>query len=138
MPLRGCHEKPLYEDASSAVRHAGEAVQSVLCCFRERECIVDVDTKISDGILDLAVTEQNLNGSQIPRGLVDNRRLGSAQRVRAVFLRRQANGANPFVHQASILPGAEMAIRMDAAWKCEVVYAASATLKPTGLPSRLR
>ena len=50
-----------------------------LRCLRKRECIVDINTQVPHGVLDLAMPEQYLNGSEIARGLVDDRRLGSAQ-----------------------------------------------------------
>lgn len=45
------------------------------------ECdgIVDFDAKVSNGALDLGVTEQQLHRPQVTRPSVDQRRLGPAQ-----------------------------------------------------------
>lgn len=46
--------------------------------LRQSQRVFDVDAKISNRILNLGVTEQNLHGTQIPSGLVNDRRLRSA------------------------------------------------------------
>jgi hypothetical protein len=45
--------------------------------------IVCLDTQIPNGALDLPMTEKQLHRSQITRAAVDQRRFGSAKRVRA-------------------------------------------------------
>lgn len=50
---------------------------SDLCGFGELEGIFDINPEVPDGVLDLAVAEQDLHGSKIPRGLIDDRGLRS-------------------------------------------------------------
>jgi hypothetical protein len=56
-----------------------------VCAFRQMERVLDVDTKIADRALDLGVAEQDLDRPQIAGCFVDDRRLRSPQRVRAVM-----------------------------------------------------
>jgi hypothetical protein len=60
---------------------------SHLDLFRYRQRIIHLDTEVSDGALDLGVAEQELYGSQITGSAVNQRCLGSPQRVRAKDLR---------------------------------------------------
>jgi hypothetical protein len=68
---------------------ASEVAFSDLGSLRQRESVVDIYAKIPHGVLDLAEAEQDLDGSQVPCGLVDERRCGTAQRMDAIFLRRR-------------------------------------------------
>jgi hypothetical protein len=74
--------------------------------------------------------EQYLNGSEVARGLVDDRRLGSAQGMGAIFPRCQTNGGYPLVYQPRVLTRAQVAISIDAARKCEVIDRAASSPKP--------
>jgi hypothetical protein len=51
------------------------------------KCVIHLDAKIANRALDLAVPEKQLHGSQIARAAVDQRRLGSAQRMGAENMR---------------------------------------------------
>jgi hypothetical protein len=42
----------------------------------EKQSIIDIDAKIPDRVLDLTVSQQNLNRAQIAGGLVDHRGFG--------------------------------------------------------------
>ena len=48
------------------------------------ERVIDLDSEIADRALDLRVAQQELNRAQISRFLIDQRRLGPAERMRAV------------------------------------------------------
>ncbi len=89
-----------------------------------------MDTPLPHRVLDLAMPEQYLNSMKVPRGLVDDRRLGSAQGMGAIFLRCQTDGSDPFVNQPRILTRAQVAISVDAARKREVIDRAASSLKP--------
>jgi hypothetical protein len=52
------------------------------------------------------VPKQNLDSAEISSRLVDNRRLGSAQRVGAIIFAGKSDSRDPFVNKASVLPGA--------------------------------
>ena len=51
------------------------------------ERILYVDAEIANGALDLRVAEQNLHSAQVACLLIDDGRLGSAQRMGPVILR---------------------------------------------------
>jgi hypothetical protein len=67
---------------------ASRGVRSVLNFgeFCEGERVSYVDAKIAHSALDFCVAEEDLNGPQVARLLVDNGRLGSTQRVGPVFV----------------------------------------------------
>lgn len=76
------------------------------------------------------MTEQDLDGAQVASRPVDDRRLGSAKRVRAIFAAHQTNPGYPFVDKPGILPGAEMTTVINPAWKDVIVHSAAPSLKP--------
>jgi hypothetical protein len=53
----------------------------------EGERVLHVDAQIANGAFDLRVAEQDLHGAQVPRLLIDDGRLGSAQRMGPVIFR---------------------------------------------------
>ena len=54
--------------------------------LRQRQCVLDINAKVADSALNLGVTEQDLHGSQIAGGFVDDRGLRPAERMRAIVL----------------------------------------------------
>lgn len=52
----------------------------------QQQSVLHVDTKISDRVLDLGVTEQDLDGADVARRLLDHGRLRATERVSAIFL----------------------------------------------------
>lgn len=99
-------------------------------CLAERGDVFDVNTKIADGAFDFGVSQQDLNGAQIARGLVNDRRLGPPNRVSAILLDLEADAADPLVDKTSILPHAHVPHVVISAGKDEVVQRAPAALKP--------
>jgi hypothetical protein len=89
--------------------------------FRKLQGVFDVDTEISNGALNLRMTDQDLDGSQIARRLVNDRGFGIPERVRSVFPRLKSDASDPFVDQPSILPRAHFASIVVTAWKDVVV-----------------
>jgi hypothetical protein len=59
------------------------------------ERAVDLDAEIADGALELRMPEEQLDGSQVARLLVDLRRLRPTHRVRAVGGAVQPGALNP-------------------------------------------
>jgi hypothetical protein len=57
----------------------GVASPSDFDFLREFERIVDLDSEITNGTLDLGVTEQQLHGAQVAGSPVDDHRLGPPQ-----------------------------------------------------------
>jgi len=65
---------------------------------------------------------------QIARGFVDDRCLGPAERVRAAILTPQSDCRHPRVHEACVLPGANMVRMVGAAGEGVVIR-----IRPMGL-----
>jgi hypothetical protein len=91
--------------------------------------VLDIDAEIAHGAFDLCVTQQNLHRAEVARLLVDDGRLGSPERMRAVILSSQADPCDPLVHEPSILPGADVTGLIDPAGKDEVGERAASTFQ---------
>jgi len=76
------------------------------------ESVVDLDAEVPHSAFELRMTKQQLHGSQIPGSPIDERRLRTPDRVRAVRRRIKADLFDPTVHNASVLPRAEVRRRM--------------------------
>ena len=113
-----------------APRQGRGAIDSNLGVFGESKRVFNVYPEIAHGILDLAMTEQDLNGSKVAGGSVDDRRLRSAQGMCAILALHQADSRYPFIDQSSILSGAEMSVMINPAWKNVVVHRATPPVKP--------
>ena len=70
--------------ADVVVLTAGEGSSSDFGGFRQRQCVIDINTQVSNGVLDFTVSEQQLDRPQAARGLVDEGRLCAAKRMGAV------------------------------------------------------
>jgi hypothetical protein len=101
-----------------------------LCAFSERERILDVDAQIPNGALDFRVAEQDLHGAQVGRLFVDDRGLGSSQRMRPVVRRPQSDSGHPLINEPCILPGADMVGVIDPARKNELVNRSTSAFEP--------
>ena len=75
-----------------------------LGAFGHLQCVIHLDAKVSDGALKFAVTKQELYGPQVLRTPVDQRRLGSAQRMGAVLLMVAADQSDSALHDPCVLP----------------------------------
>ncbi|ARS29391.1 hypothetical protein KC8_19150 [Sphingomonas sp. KC8] len=98
--------------------------------LRKAQGVIYIDAEIFDDVLDLAVTEQDLNGSQIAGDFVDHRGLGPAQRMRSIFCAVQTGSNDPFVDQTCILARAEMAGVVDPAWEQVIASPTTTLLQP--------
>jgi hypothetical protein len=72
--------------------------------------IVDLDTKVSDRTLHLGVPEQQLNRPEVASTPIDQRCLGSPQRVGAEQSRIETDAGDPARQQARILAGGEASL----------------------------
>lgn len=72
--------------------------------FRDLKRVIYLDSKVSNGALQFGMAEQYLDGPQVLRALVDQRRFGSPHRVRAVDRRIEADGGNPLMDDPGVLP----------------------------------
>ena len=98
--------------------------------FCQGKCILDIHTEISNGVLDLAVAEQELNGSKVAGAFIYNRRFGSPERMGSIFLMPQAYSLHPLIDEASILAGAEVIAMVDPARKNIVSQGATTAFEP--------
>ena len=71
-------------------------------CYLQR--IVNLDAEVTNGGLDLGMSKQKLYRTQISRSTVDQRRLGSPQRMSCELQRVKADARHPLRDQSSILP----------------------------------
>lgn len=86
--------------ATYAARPRG---RSELDLLRQRQGIVDFDPEVTDGALNLRMSEKQLNRPQITCLTVDLRRLGAAQRVRAIGAAVHSRARDPAMHDACVL-----------------------------------
>lgn len=98
--------------------------------LRQEQRILHVDTKVSDRVLYLGVTEQYLDHTDIARRPVDHRCLRAAKRVSSIFLRAQTDRGHPLVNEACILPRAHMFCVIDSAREYIVFDRAASPLQP--------
>lgn len=101
-----------------------------LRALSEGERVLDVHAQIANGALDLRVAEQDLHSAQVARLLIDNGRLGSAQRMGPVIPSTQSDPGDPFVDQPSVLPGTDMIGVIDPTRKDELVKRATSAFEP--------
>jgi hypothetical protein len=105
----------------------------------ELEGVFDINGKVASRANDLGMPEQDLNGTQVGRRLVDDRSLRTPERMGSVLLGLKADVGDPLANEASILPRAHMPHVVVSAWKEEIVQRAAAALDPRkqGLAGRL-
>jgi hypothetical protein len=102
-----------------------------LSALGEGERILYVDAQIANGALDLGVAEQDLHSAQVARLLIDDGRLGSAQRMGPVILRPQSDSSYPLINKSSILPSADMIGVIDPARDDELVKSSTSAFEPS-------
>src|ERR1043166_6737233 len=117
----------------------GSAAKSDLRSLRQFEGVFHVNAEVADGALDLGMPEQDLNGAQVARRLVDDGRFRTSKRVGAVLLGLKTDAGDPFPHEPCVLPRAHVTHVVVPAWKDEVGECAAAALEPCqqGLAGRL-
>ena len=67
--------------------------------------VIDLNAEVSDGAFQLGVPKQKLNGAQILRPLVDQRRFGPSHRVRPIGRRVKPGRFSPVMNYPRILAG---------------------------------
>ena len=77
---------------ADALLIVGEGPPSDFCGFRQGQCVIDVDPEIPNGVLDLTVSEQQLDRPQVPCRFVDEGSFRAAKRVGAVLFWPQPDG----------------------------------------------
>ncbi len=70
--------------------------------------VVHFDPQIPNRALQFGVTQQKLDGPEVLRAPVDQRRLGAPQSVRAVGSRIQADLLHPAIDDTRVLPGRQV------------------------------
>lgn len=81
-------------------------------------------------VFSLAMSKQDLNGSQVASGLVNHGCLRATHGVCSVLGATETYSSDPFVDQPGILPGTQMTGAINSAGKGVVVYRAAAVLEP--------
>jgi hypothetical protein len=74
---------------------------------------------LPDCVLDLGMSEQNLDRTKIPSGFVEHRCLCASERVRAVIFTAQPNRSDPLIDQSGVLAGAEVIGMIDPTGKAK-------------------
>ena len=117
---------PLVEQTGRALRLCND--RPACCCpdfnlslFGDLQCVVHLDAQISHRRLKLGMSEQQLDGPQILRAPINQSRLGSPHRVRAVARRVKSKFLDPSFKNARVLPGTEMRRVVNATRKQKVV-----------------
>ena len=72
--------------------------------------VVNLDAKVAEGVFDLRVAEQQLDGPKVAGTSVDQCRLGSSQRVRTELQRIETDTCDPLADQPCVLPRRQAAI----------------------------
>ncbi len=91
---------PISPECGRAERGSSARVVQASIFFSYFNCVVNLDTEIPDRTFDLGVAEQQLNGPKIAGSPIDQRCLGSAQRVDGVTGRRQ--GSKPLARYGAL------------------------------------
>ena len=71
--------------SKAAPHRSEEPSRSDFRALSKRDRVIDVDAEVANGILDVGMAQQDLHGAMVAGCLVDERRLRSTHRVRAVF-----------------------------------------------------
>ena len=95
-------------DAENAADHVGSQGYRVkgsdVDLLGDLDRIVDLDAEVAHRALDLRMSEQKLDRTEIARSSVDQHSLRVSERVRSELRRIEADAPNPFLHEARILP----------------------------------
>lgn len=85
--------------------------------LRDSQSVLHLNTKVANRAFELRVTEQNLDGSEVTRLLVNLHCLGSPHGVGAIGVSVKPDGRNPAVDNPGILPRGQMMRHLPTAWK---------------------
>lgn len=84
------------------------ALSSELDLLRNLQSVIYLNTEISHGALQFGMSEQYLNGPQIPGLAIDLRRFGSPQRMGTIQHVIETGAFRPTMHDPRILPGRQV------------------------------
>ena len=90
-PPEGCTARRV----GLACQAACDAKRSDLCLLGDLQGVIHLDAKVPHRRLKFAVAKQQLHGAQVLRASIDQRRLGSPHRVRAVVCRIKTEFLDP-------------------------------------------
>ena len=123
----GTREPPLCPKKRGEVapRRKQGANESDFSIFGKGKRVFHVDAEIAHCILDLAMTEKDLDGAEVAGRPVYDRSLRSAKRVRTILASHQTDAGHPFTDKPCILAGAEMPTMINPAGKNIVVHRAA-------------
>ncbi len=92
-----------------------------LCLLRQLQGVLYLDAKVANRALELHVAQQQLHSAQILGPPIDQRRLGAADGMCSVSGRIKTDFLDPGIHNPSVLSGAQMRGRVNAAWEEKVI-----------------
>jgi hypothetical protein len=72
--------------------------------LRDLDRVINLDTEVANGALDLGVAEKQLNGTWIAGPLLDQRCFDPSKRVRTELQRIETNARTPLIDETRILP----------------------------------
>jgi hypothetical protein len=101
-----------------------------LSLLGQGQCVVRLDSEVSDGAFQLGVCQQQLTRTEIAGALIDHRDLGPAQAVGAVVRGIEADHRDPVVNETRVLPGCQMSVRIAAARKQPITVASDPDMHP--------
>lgn len=87
----------------------GIASRSDVDLLGDLDGIIHLDAEVAHRALDLRMSEQKLDGSEVPGSPVDHDCLRAAQRVRAKLGRVEPDAGHPFLNKPRVLPGGQAA-----------------------------
>ncbi len=105
-------------------------MDSYLGVFSKGKRIFHVNPEIAHYILDLAMAEEDMDGTGVAGRPVNNRCLRAAKRVGAIFASHQTHPCHPLIDKVGILTGAEVPAVIDATRKDIIVHRAAPPFKP--------
>jgi len=79
------------------------------------ERVVNLDAKVPHGAFQFRMAQEQLHGSQVPGSGIDQRWLGTPNRMRSTPRRIKSDLLEPAVQNASVLPCAEVRRQMQSA-----------------------
>ena len=92
-----------------------------LSLLRDLQRVVHLDAEVSDSTLKFALTQEKLDGPEIPGAPIDQRRFRTPQRMRAVGSRIRSNRRHPTPDDSGILARRKMRRLRNAARKYELI-----------------
>jgi len=96
----------------------------------KKQSVLYVDTEIADRVLDLRVTQQDLDRTNVAGSPIDHRGFRPPKRMRAIFGLPKSNCGHPLINEAGILTCAHVSGMIHPAWEEIIDRRATASFQP--------